>query len=88
MFIPTTYSLNDEITRNSVNIANIDENVTSPEVKQSVLDNLLDRRYLLDQKAKHLASVLQAGKNTSINDKDGDILHKDITNLKSRVDSL
>ena len=53
------------------------------------MENLYDeRRYLLDQKAKHLEASLQAGKNTHIDDIDADILHRDISSLKNKVDNL
>lgn len=90
MFTPNTLkALDFEIRRNSDNIESIDKTISDKGVKQSVKDNLLEeRQYLLDQKAKHLASSLQAGKNTPLNDIDADNLHKDITLLREKVNTL
>lgn len=90
MFTPTTFkALDDEISRNSDNISNIDKVIFDVGVRGSALENLMDeRKYLLEQKAKHLPSSLQAGKNTTFNDRDADNLHKEITSLKDQVKTL
>ena len=46
-----------------------------------------ERRYLLDQKSKHLEAVLQLAKNKELG-VDADVLHKEITNLKEKTYSL
>lgn len=89
MFTPNTLdSLNQEITNNKLNLDNID-NISKLDTKQHVRENLLDeRRYLLDQKAKHLDSVLQLAKTAPIYDIDADELEKDILKLKKKIDKL
>lgn len=90
LFTPTTYKALDlEIARNSDNISDLDKTISDEGVKNSVLDKLMDeRRYLLEQKGKHLSAILQLSKNTSIDDVDSDKLHKEISLLKQRTDSL
>ena len=89
LFTPTTYTaLNEEIRRNSKNISDIDKNFTGDELKESILNNLNDeRRYLLDQKSKHLEATLQLAKNKDLG-VDSDVLHKQISDLKEKTDSL
>lgn len=43
---------------------------------------------MLDQKSKHLNSVLQKAKNVPISETDADNLRKEISELKTSVDKL
>lgn len=89
-FSPTTLgSLDDEIKRNASNINDLSKVCKHDLTKLSVSDALLDeRKYLLDQKSKHLSSILQEGKNVPISDIDPDNLLKQISDLKLNVDKL
>lgn len=89
-FTPITYkSLEEEINRNYTNMVDIDKTISDEGVRNSIRDKLMDeRRYLLDQKSKHLASIYQLGKNTDFTDVDADILHKEISSLKEKTDNL
>jgi len=89
MFTPNTLdSLNQEIKNNKLNLDNID-NISKHDTKDHVRENLLDeRRYLLEQKTKHLEGVLQKAKNVPINDIDVYKLDKDILKLKNNIDKL
>lgn len=86
-FTPTTYQeLNKEIKKNWMKINKLE---TTPEEEDYVKENLLDeKRYLLDQKAKHLKSLLDIAKNTPINDIDVDKLKKDIESLNKNAKTL
>lgn len=90
MFSPNTLgSLEEEITRNKETLDNIQNICKDPVTKESIQDHLVDeRKYLLDQKAKHYNSVLQQAKNSHIEDTDMDKLTSDISELKTSVDDL
>jgi hypothetical protein len=76
-FTPTTYEeLNKEIEKNEMQLSRLN---TVREEEDSLKEKLLDeRRYLLDQKAKHLKSLLNIAVDRPINGVDVDRLQKDI----------
>lgn len=83
----STYEeLNKEIKRNNDSL----ERLHSIEKENvSELEKLIDEnRYLLDQKSKHLKSVLDIAKNTPISDLDTNNLHKDIESLSKKIKLL
>lgn len=90
MFTPiTTKALDDELEEIYNNINTINSLQTEDVIKTSLLENLMtQQRYMLEQKSKHLASMLQAGKNTAFDYIDADELHKEITSLKDQVETL
>ena len=91
-FNPNTLKeLNNEIEINASNLANMDEickEKHSP-TKASINERLLEeRKSLLDQKSKHLNSVVSEAKRLPMNDTDVDSLCKEISELKANVDKL
>ncbi len=89
-FSPNTLgSLDEEITRNKGTLDNLKDICKDPDTKDSIYEHLLEeRKYLLDQKAKHYNSVLQEAKNNSIQDTDMDKLCNEVSELKTSVDDL
>ncbi len=91
-FSPDTLAnLDYEIKRNEENFKNLNKiyEGKDQDMKESTSENLIDeRRYLLDQKAKHLSSIQNEASNTPLQDTDVDKLSKDIFELKSNVDEL
>lgn len=89
-FSPNTLSyLDEEIKRNKENLKDINKVCKDQFTKSSVMEALMEeRKYLLEQKSKHLNSVLQEAKDTPINDVDTDKLCDDITKLQSDVENL
>lgn len=89
-FSPNTLSyLDEEIKRNEENLEDINKVCKDQITKPSVMEVLMEeRKYLLEQKSKHLNSVLQEAKDTPINDVDTDKLCDDITKLQSDVENL
>ena len=89
-FSPTTYeALEGEIRRNAHNLEDLNEICKNKETKESINENLLhERKYLLEQKSKHLNSILQESSKVPLNETDIDSLCKDISNLKANVDNL
>lgn len=86
-FTPSTFEeLNKEIKRNSALLSQID---TIQEENTTEKENLLEEKhYLLNQKAKHLKSLLNIAKNTPIFDVDVNKLHQDIEDLDKNVKTL
>ena len=86
-FTPHTLdALENEIKTNEEKLSKLDKvsDSNAPE-KEDLLD---EKKYYLDQKAKHLISVLHEARKTQLNDIDEDKLLKDTTDLKSKVDEL
>lgn len=89
-FTPRTLGeLDKVIEENTSNLKAIDnlpiDDTTKPSIKEKLID---EKRYLLDQKAKHVNSVLQQAKNTNLHDVDVDNLRKQVSQLKTTVDDL
>ena len=86
-FTPSTFEeLNKEIKRNSALLSQID---TIQEENTTEKENLLEEKHcLLNQKAKHLKSLLNIAKNTPIFDVDVNKLHQDIETLDKDVKTL
>lgn len=90
-FTPTTLQyLDHDIKNNQDKLKNLDSNDIDYEAnKKDLLD---EERYLLDQKSKHLKSVLELAESTTLpgetNTIDKDKLQKEIKSLKQNVDTL
>lgn len=91
-FSPNTLKeLNNEIEINASNLANLDEICKEKDslTKASINERLLEeRKDLLDQKSKHLNSVVSEAKRLPMNDTDMNGLCKEISELKANVDKL
>ena len=89
-FSPNTLVFLDaEIRRNSINLETLTNVCKDPDTKTSINETLLEeRKYLLEQKSKHLNSILQEASNTPLNDTDVDNMCKEISQLKTKVDNL
>lgn len=87
-FSQKTKKNEEEIKRNTSNLNNLYETIKDSTTKSSINEALEERKYLLDQKSKHLNSVIQEAKNTPLNDTDVIYLLNETYELKINVDIL
>lgn len=89
-FTPKTLKfLDEEIKQNSENLNNLGNVCNDDMTKVSVNENLLEeRKYLLQQKSKHLASILHEASEIPLKETDVDTYFEDLSNLKDNVDNL
>ena len=89
-FSPNTLKqLDEEIRTNTKALQDLDKVCKDVDTISANKERLFEERnYLLHQKSNHLNSVLEEARRLPINDRDMDSIHKEISELKEKVDNL